>query len=98
MAGPLLRNLPKSAKNIIDRPKIVVMALAVMASPTWPKAWANACGGANPRVDLLAITRNQKQAEVSACPEQDRDDEDLRRFEDLEIEPLHAGQLPHLGQ
>ena len=33
IAGPLLRNLPKSAKNIIDKPKIVVMALAVMLRP-----------------------------------------------------------------
>ena len=40
IAGPLLLNLPKSAKNIIPRPKIVVNALAAKALPTWPNARA----------------------------------------------------------
>ena len=52
MAGPLLRNLPKSAKNIIASPQTVVIALPTSAFPTRPTA--SAPGGV-PRQSLFEL-------------------------------------------
>ena len=45
-----------------------------------------------PALQLLLVTRDQKQAKIRARPEQDHDDEDPRRGKDLEVPPLHARQ------
>ena len=87
MAGPLLRNLPKSAKTIMARPKMVVSALAARALPTWPSARAAACGVVESSLQFFLVSRDEEQAEIGAGAVENHDDEDPRGLEDLEVEP-----------
>ena len=82
------RNLPKSAKNIIESPIMLVNALATTAVARVCHSPVDSAPRLEALFEFFSISRNDEQAIVGARPVQDHGDKDLASLENLEVEPL----------